>query len=96
MHTNRTIKDGVGISLVSRADTLKQYKKSENKWKKELKYLKNKNKMLYIISKKSGSHREIKKIKKIRAKDSKKGCHSNSGSFSDNLDSNSLLVRDRS
>ena len=40
---------------------MKQYKKSENKWKKELKDLKNQNKTLYKISKKSGSRREVKK-----------------------------------
>ena len=40
MHTNRTIKDGMGGSVGSRANTVKQYKKSENKWRKELKYFK--------------------------------------------------------
>ena len=56
----------------SRTDYLKQYKKSENKWKKGLKSLKKHKKMLYRISKKSGSRCEIKKISKIRAKASKK------------------------
>ena len=59
--------------MVSRSDTVKQYKNYENKWKKELKYHKKKNKILYSISKKSGSRREIKKINKIQAKTSKKG-----------------------
>ena len=53
--TNRTIKDGIGGSVVSRADTVKQYKKSEKIWKKYLKSLRNQNKMLYTIAKKSGS-----------------------------------------
>ena len=38
--TNRTIKDGMGGSAEIRADTVKQYKKSEKKWKKELKDIK--------------------------------------------------------
>ena len=53
-------------SVGSRADTVKQYKKSENKWKKELKALKNQNKMLYSIVKNSGSRIEIINIDKIQ------------------------------
>ena len=45
---------------------------------KELKALKNQNKMLYIIAKKYVLRREIKKIKKIRAKASNKGSNSSS------------------
>ena len=89
MYTNRTIKDGMGGSVGSRTDTVKQYKKSENKWKKDLKYLNNQNKMLYSIAKKSGSHREIKNIKNIRAKASKE----DSNSSSDDSDSDSSLSR---
>ena len=37
-----------------------------------MKALKKQNKMLYIIAKKSGSRRELKKIKKIKANASKK------------------------
>ena len=44
---------------------MKQYNKSEN-WKKEMKALKKQNKMIYIISNKSGLRREIKRINKIR------------------------------
>ena len=66
MRTNRTIKDGMGGYMGSRADTVKQYKKSEKKWKKELKCINKQKNMLYIIAKKAGSRREIKKIKKIR------------------------------
>ena len=68
MHTNRTIKDGMGWSMVNRADTVKQYNKYKNKWKKNLKALKKQNKILYSIAKKSGSRREINKINKIREK----------------------------
>ena len=77
MHTNRTIKYEMGGSMGSRADTVKGYKKPKNEWRKNMKALKKKNKMLYSISKKSGLRHEImkikkiKKIKKIRAKDSK-------------------------
>ena len=56
MLTNRTIYDGMGGSVGSRANTVKQYKKSE-KWKKELKSLRKQNKMLYTIVNKSGSRR---------------------------------------
>ena len=52
MRTNRTIKDGMGGYVTIRDNTVKQYNKSENKWKKELKALKKQNNLLYIISKK--------------------------------------------
>ena len=92
MRTNRTIKDGMGGYVRSRTDTVKQYKKSENKWKKGLKALKKQNKMLYSIANKSDLRCEIKKIKKIRGKASKKG----SDSSSDYLDSDSWLASDSS
>ena len=57
-----------------------------------MKALKKKKKMLYIIAKKSGSRREIKKVKKIRENASKKGCHSSRNYSSD--DSDSLLDSD--
>ena len=88
MRTNRTINDGMVGSVVSRADTMKQYKKSENKWKKNLKALNNQIKIIYSISNKYGSRREIKNIKKIWAKYSKNGCHYSSGSSSDYVYSN--------
>ena len=50
--------------MVSRTNYVQQYKKSENKWKKELKALKKQNKIMYSISNKYGSRREIKKIRK--------------------------------
>ena len=52
-----SIKDGLEGSLGSRDDATKQYKNSEHKWKKELKALKNQNKMLYSIARKPGSRR---------------------------------------
>ena len=60
-------------SVVIRYDPVKQYKNSENKWKKELKSFNKQNKMLYSIANKSGSRHEIKNIKNIRGKSSKKG-----------------------
>ena len=50
-----SIKGGLVGTMVSRADAVKQYKKSEHKWRKELNALRKKNKMLYIISKNSSS-----------------------------------------
>ena len=38
--TNRNIKDGMGESVEIRSYTVKQYKKPENKYRKELKYIK--------------------------------------------------------
>ena len=69
---------------------MKQYHKSEKKWKKELKSIKKQNKMLFSTAKKSGSHREIKKIKKIREA-SHKRCDSSRDSYSDDTDSGSSL-----
>ena len=40
MHTRRTIKDGMGGPMVNRNNYMQQYKKSENKWKKDLKAFK--------------------------------------------------------
>ena len=50
--------------------------------------------MLYSISKKSSSRHELKKIMNIRAKASKKVCHSSSDYSIENLDSNSFLASD--
>ena len=51
----KSIKEVLGGALGNRADVVKHDKKSEHKWKKELKALKKQNKILYSISKKSGS-----------------------------------------
>ena len=68
MLTNQNIKDGMVGYMVSRDDTVKQYKKYENKQKTKLKALKKKNNMLYRITKHSGLRHEIIKINKIQAK----------------------------
>ena len=50
-YNQQYIKDRLGGDLGDRANSLKQYKTYEHKWKKELKSLKNKNKILYSIAK---------------------------------------------
>ena len=80
--------------MLIRAEDVKQYKKSEINCKKELKSLKKQNKMLLSISKNSGSRRELKKIKKIRAKASNNCYNSISDSSGEELNSDSSLSRD--
>ena len=58
----------MGGAIVNRDDAVKHYKKSEQKLRKELKALTNQNKIIFRIAKKSGSCRELNKIKNIRAK----------------------------
>ena len=65
MRTKVSIKDGMGGPIGSRTHAIQQNKKSGNKWKKDLKALNKKNKMLYSIAKKSSFRREIQNIKKI-------------------------------
>ena len=89
--TNWTIKYGMGGSVWSRSDTMKQYKKSEKRMK-DLKSLKKQNKMIYRIAKKSISRRELKKINNIWGKASKKVHNSSSDSSSDDSDSDSSLT----
>ena len=50
----------------SRYKSVKKYKKSKYKWKKDLKSLRKKNKILYRIAKKSGSRRELKISRRSR------------------------------
>ena len=76
-----------------RAEAVKQYKKSWGKRKKDIKTLKKQNKMLYIITNKSGSHFEIKNIKNIKSKASKKYHDDSSNSCSNKLDYNYSLSR---
>ena len=72
-HSNhKSVKDGMVIRLGNKDEAVKQFKKFKNKWKKELKALKKQNKTLYSIFKKSGLRRELKNIKNIKAKVSKK------------------------
>ena len=66
----------------------------KKKCKKELKYLKNQNKMLYRISNKSGLCRELKNIKKIKANAPKKHIYSSSNSYISGSDSDSSLSSD--
>ena len=69
----QSINDRLGGALDNRADAVNQFKNYEHKYKKELKALKKHIKNLYRISKKSGLRRELKKIKNIKNKASKKG-----------------------
>ena len=77
-----SLNNGVVGALGSRDDAKKQYKKlkinGRNSW-----ILPGRKKMFCSISKKSGSCRVLKNIKKIRAKDSKKCSNSSSDSFRD-------------
>ena len=79
----KKIKYGLGRPMRSRSESVKQYKNSESKWKKEFNTLKKQNKISYSIAKTSGSRREIKKINKIRYKATKKRCDGSSNSYSD-------------
>ena len=63
------------VPIGSSTTSVQQHKKSEKKWKRELKSLRKNNNMLYSISKKSGS---LCEIKKIGAKSSKKASVSSS------------------
>ena len=89
VRTKLSIKDGIGGSIWSRTHAVQQYKKSENKWNKELKPLKKQKNMIYIIAKKSYLHRETKTIKKIKSEASKKTSISSSEDWS----SDSSLAR---
>ena len=80
--------------MVSRDESAKQYEKSKNKQKKDLKDLNNQNKMLFRIYNNSGLRREIKKINKIRSKYPKKRCNSTRNSSRDKSESNSSLSCD--
>ena len=71
MHTKRPIKYGMGGPMVIRTNAVQQYTRYENKWNKDMKSFKKQDKMLYSIAKKSGSRREIQKIKNIRKEASK-------------------------
>ena len=72
----------VGLMIYNSIRSLKK------KWKKDLKYLKKQNKMIYSIYNKSGLRLEIKNIKNIRAKAS-----NNTSVYSgDDWDSNSSIA----
>ena len=94
-HTNhKTIKYGLGIPIGSRYEAVKQYNKYRSKRRKEIKAPKNQNKMLFRITKKSGSCHELKKTKNIREMDSKKRCDSSSEFSGAESDSDSSLSND--
>ena len=94
LSAQHSIKDGLGGALCNRVDTVNQYKKSEHKWKKELKFLNKHKKMIYRISKKSGFIRELKKIKNINSKSSQKHSYSSRNSSISGSDSDSSLSSD--
>ena len=83
----------MGGTLGNRASAVNQYHKSEKKNKRGIKALKKHNNMIFCMSKCSGSRHELKNIKNIRAKASKKHDYSISDSFTD--DSDSSLYSDR-
>ena len=84
----QSVKDGLGGDLGNRTDVIKNCKKYEHKWKRELKSLKTQNKIIFNMFNKSGWRREIKKIK---GKASKKLIYSNSSiSSSDSYSDYSL------
>ena len=85
------VKDGLGGALVNKADSIKHYKKSEQKWKMYLRSLKKQNKMIFSMAKKSGSRRYIKEIK---VKSSKKCSYYSSNISSNDSDSGSSLSSD--
>ena len=87
----KTINDVLGGPMGSRAESVTQYKRSESKWKKYIKAIKNQDKMLYSIANKSVSRREIKNIKKIRDKAFKNLCGDSRNSSSDYSDYDSSL-----
>ena len=88
---HKYIKDGLVIHLGNKYKAVKQFKKSKNKWKKELKALKNQNKILYSIAKKSGLRHKLKNIKNIKAKVSKKRSYSSTNYYRDKYYSYSSL-----
>ena len=90
----QSIKEGLGEDLGNRADTIKNYKKYQHKWKKELKVPKNQNKMLFRISKKSLPRCKEKKIKEIKVKVSNKLGYSISNSSRSDSDSYSSISSD--
>ena len=67
---HKSVTDGLGVPLGNRANSVNHYQKTEDNWKKDMKALKKQNKMLLIMAKKYGLRREIKKVKKIKAKSS--------------------------
>ena len=90
----KSIRYGLGVPMGSRYGSVKQQKRSESKWKKELKALKKQNTIIYSIAQKSGAHREIKNINKIMSKATKKHRGDSINYSGDKLDSNYSLSSD--
>ena len=87
----QSVKDGLGGDLGNRTDVIKNCKKYEHKWKRELKSLKKQNKMLFSIANRSGLCREIKNIK---SRYSTKRSYSSSNSSRSDSNSNYSLSSD--
>ena len=87
--------DGLEGALGNRDDGINRYQKTEKKWKWELKSLKKQYKMLFSMAQIYGSRREIKSIKNIKVKESKKSSYSGSNSSGRNLDSDYSQSSDR-
>ena len=88
------IRYGLVGPMKIRSEAVKQWKKYKYKRKKYLKDIKKHNKMLNSIAKKTGSLHEIKKIQKIKAKNSKNHRDDSSNFSSDESDYNSSLSSD--
>ena len=81
----------MGGTLGNRTDAVKHYKKSEQKWKMELKDLNKQNNMLFSMSKKPGLYCDIKNI---RAEASKRRSYYISDRSIRDLDSDLYLSSD--
>ena len=73
-----SLKKGLGGNLGNRYAAVKNFNKSEENWNNNMKALKKQNKILYIMVKCTGPHREINTIKNILYKVSKKDKYSSS------------------
>ena len=81
--SNRNI---LGGSLGNRNEAVKKFQKYAKKWRRELKSLKKQNKIIFRMTKRSGSHHELKKIKNIRSKAPMNNESSNNSSSSSDSD----------
>ena len=80
-------KEGLRGSLNNRSTAVKKCHKYEKKWRRYMKDIKKQNKMLFRMAKHSGSHCELKNIKKIYAKALEKNDSSCSSSSRSDYDS---------
>ena len=84
-----SIKEGLVGILGNSSTAVKQYQKSKNIWKRELKYLNKQNQIISSMANRPVSHRELKNIKKICAKASNK--YDSSRRYGSISESNSFL-----